>query len=95
MKAVHELTFQDDIIGMSGYYSKSAFALVANDDDNYLNHGIAKNSLVVVDPELPYKKGKLCVFYNPEKKPQMRLSKKKLSGCPYCGRVILSINSFA
>ena len=95
MKATHELTFHKDIIGVSGYDSKEAFALVANGDDNYLDHGIAKNSLVVIDPELPYKKGKLSVFYAADMKPQLRLSKKKLPGCPYCGRVLLSINSFA
>ena len=95
MKAVHELTFHRDIIGVSGYDSKDVFALIANDDNHYLIHGIAQNSLVVVDPKLPYKKGKLSVFFDPTKKPQMRISQKKLSGCSYRGRVLFSLNVYA
>ena len=91
----HELVFDKDLIGLEGYDSREVFALIANGDDHFLQYGIAKNSIVVVDPKLPYTAEKLSVFHDPTKLPALRLAKEKLPDCEYRGRVLFAISQFA
>lgn len=74
------------------------FALRANDDNNFLSHGIAKGTLVVVNPRLPYVPGKLSVFRSKKElvdQPNMKLSKSKLRGYSFAGRVIAAITQYS
>lgn len=96
----HPLVYRNGVLGLAGYEcaAEELFCLHANGDNNFLLHGIAENSLLVVDPKLPYEEDKLSVFQtnvlvNGAYQPKLSLA--RLGDCPYMGRVIMAISQFA
>ena len=92
----HPLVFRHGLLAFEGY-GGDMLCMVANGDNNFLLHGIAENSILVVDPKKKFRKGKLNVFQTDGREdiPEpYKLSKTKLKDCSYFGRVVVSINQF-
>lgn len=95
----HSLIMSGSLLGFEGYRNlKDMFCVHANGDNNFLLYGIAENSLLIVDPKKPFRKNGLNVFetdtiINGEK--QLKLSLTRLDGCPFMGRVIMSVSQFS
>ena len=87
----HPLVFAGGVLGFQGYGRDGLFTVLANGDNNFLLYGIAENSLLVVNQNLPYETDKLNVFQTNQ---VIKLSLERLEGCPYIGRVILSVNQY-
>lgn len=93
----HPLVFAGGVLGFQGYGRDGLFTVLANGDNNFLLYGIAENLLLVVNQNLPYETDKLNVFQTNQVingKKQLKLSLERLEGCPYIGRVILSVNQY-
>ena len=80
------------VLGCKGYFSNEIICFIANGDNNFINDGIVENSLVFVDREIPYKKGKVSVFQQPDS--SYKLSKAKVRKAEYIGQVVMVINQY-
>ena len=80
------------VLGCKGYFSNEIVCFIANGDNNFINDGIVENSLVFVDKEILYKKGKVSVFQQPDS--SYRLSKSKVRKAEYVGQVVMVINQY-
>lgn len=84
-----------DILGCNGYDLKNIICVTANGDDNFLNEGIVEGSILFVDTGIKYKQGQLNVFkFKEETSPQFKLSRTKLTGTAYVGKVLITINQY-
>ena len=95
--AEHPLVYANGILGFQGYTADDMFCVPANGDNNFLLHGIAEGSLLVVDRKLPFVEDELNMFQTGQivhGKKQMKVSLTQLEGCPYVGRIIMSVNLY-
>ena len=84
-----------DILGCNGYDTKNVVCVTANGDNNFLNEGIVEGTLLFVDTSEEYKAGQLNVFkFKEEVTPQLKLSRTKLSGTTYFGKVMMAVNQY-
>ena len=58
----HPLVYVSGILGFQGYTADDMFCVPANGDNNFLLHGIAEGSLLVVDRKLPFAEDELSMF---------------------------------
>lgn len=93
------LVYCNGVLGFAGYTGEeSIFCALANGDNNFLNYGIAENSLLVIDQKMPFEINKLNVFMTEKLvngQNQMKLSLTRLDGCPFIGRVIMSVSQYS
>ena len=84
------------ILGCNGYeVSDKIICLTANGDDNFLNEGIVEGSILFVDTNGKYEEGLLNVFkYKSNISPQYKLSRNKVAGALFVGKVLMAINQF-
>lgn len=84
-----------DILGCNGYEPKNIVCVTANGDDNFLNEGIVEGTILFVDTSIKYKQGQLNVFkFKEEVSPQFKLSRTRVSGTAYVGKVLIAINQY-
>ena len=92
------LVFEHGLLGFRGYIRDGLFCVLANGDNNFLLHGIAEGSLLVVDRKKAYQKDKLNVFRTDvitDGQKQLKLSLTRIKGALYVGRVVMSVNQYA
>lgn len=84
------------VIGCSGYSEKNnIICLTASDDNNFLQEGIVQGTLLFVDADSTYEKGKLNVFrYKRERSPQYKLSRTKVPKGSFVGTVFMAVNQY-
>lgn len=84
-----------DILGCKGYNTKNIICVTANGDNNFLNEGIVEGSILFVDTSEKYKSRQLNVFkFKEETNPQFKLSRTKVTGATYIGKVLMAINQY-
>lgn len=95
----HPLICNEDILGFGGFQNTDRmFCVIANGDNNFLEYGIAENSLLVVDPTKPYEQNKLNIFLTQRigsKQDYIKLSLMQPEDSVFIGRVIMSISQFS
>lgn len=84
------------VIGCEGYANTTnIICLTANDDNNFLEEGIVQGTLLFVDADSTYEKGKLNVFrYKRKQNPQYKLSRSKVPKSAFVGTVIMAVNQY-
>lgn len=84
------------ILGCNGYEkTDNIICLTANGDNNFLNEGIVEGSLLFVDTGAKFKKEQLNVFrYEADISPQYKLSKTKIAGASFIGKVLMAVNQY-
>lgn len=85
-----------DMLGINGYKdAKNVICLTANGDNNFIDDGIVKGSLLFVDTGAKFKKEQLNVFkYDANISPQYKLSKTKIAGASFIGKVLMAVNQY-
>ena len=84
-----------DILGCNGYNTKDVVCVTANGDNNFIDEGIVEGSLLFIDTSEKYQPGQLNVFkFKEEVTPQLKLSRKRISGTTYFGKVLMSVNQY-
>lgn len=84
------------ILGCNGYENADKIiCLTANGDNNFLNEGIVEGSLLFVDTSGKFQEGLLNVFkYKANISPRYKLSRNKIAGASFVGKVLMAINQF-
>ena len=84
------------ILGCDGYdKADKIICLTANGDNNFLNEGIVEGSLLFIDTSSKYKEGLLNVFkFKANISPQYKLSRNKVAGATFVGKVLMAINQY-
>lgn len=93
---IHPPKMIRDVIGIGGYDRDKRSTVVcmhANDDNNFLNEGIVRNSVVFVDTSADFTAGALNVFKTGGEVP-FKLSKTEISGAEYVGKIFLTVNQY-
>lgn len=92
----HTPCMQAGVIGCGGYIEKNnVICLTASDDNNFLQEGIIQGTLLFVDADSTYEKGKLNVFrYKRERTPQYKLSRTKVPKGLFVGTVFMAVNQY-
>ena len=87
---------QFDIIGCSGYSNmNNIVCLTASADNNFIEEGIVQGTLLFVDKDSTYEKGKLNVFrYKRDRSPQYKLSRTKIPNGSFIGTVFMAVNQY-
>lgn len=87
---------QFDIIGCSGYSNmNNIVCLTASADNNFIEEGIVQGTLLFVDKDSTYEKGKLNVFrYKRDRSPQYKLSRTKIPKGSFIGTVFMAVNQY-
>lgn len=91
------MVYYNGILGFGGYELDGLFCVFANGDNNFLLYGIAEGSLLVVDKKRGYECNKLNVFQTnviADGIRQLKLSKTRIKGADYVGRVVISVNQY-
>lgn len=85
-----------EILGCSGYGEvKNIVCMTANGDNNFLNEGIVKGSILFIDKDEKFQEGFLNVFkYKKKLSPQYKLSRTKIAGAAFFGKVIMTVNQY-
>lgn len=84
-----------DMLGCRGFNTKDVICMTANGDNNFLNEGIVEGSVLFIDTKSKYKQGQLNVFkFKEEVSPQYKLSRTKLTGATFVGKVLMAINQY-
>ncbi len=84
------------MLGCNGYEQiDNIICLTANGDNNFLNEGIVEGSLLFIDTNSKYQEGLLNVFkFNANISPQYKLSRNKVAGATFVGKVLMAINQY-
>ena len=92
----HGPCMQAGIVGCEGYANTTnIICLTANDDNNFLEEGSVKGTLLFVDADSAYEKGKLNVFrYKRERTPQYKLSRTRVPKGSFVGTVFMAVNQY-
>lgn len=87
---------QAGLIGCGGYAkTNNIICLTASNDNNYISDGIVQGTLLFVDTDGAYEKGKLNVFqYKRERNPQYKLSRTKVPKGTFIGTVFMAVNQY-
>jgi len=94
----HQPVSEKDVLGFDGYNIQDVFCVRANGDGNFLEYGIAENSILFVDKSMPFQDGKLSLFLTGSSETQKepyKVSNKKIKGAEHLGRIVMSVNQFA
>ncbi len=85
------------ILGCDGYSNTSnIICLVANGDNNFLNEGIVKGTILFIDRNNHFQEGLLNVFcFKEQCEPNYKLSRSKVAKATYIGKVIMAINQYS
>lgn len=92
----HSPCYHAGIIGCDGYANaQNIICMTANDDNNFLQDGIVQGTLLFIDTDGTYEKGKLNVFrYKRDRSPQYKLSRTKIPKGIFVGTVLMAVNQF-
>ena len=92
----HQPCKMKDVIGCDGYTNtNNVVCMTANGENNFIDEGIVKNSLLFIDTSESFIAGMLNVFkLQPDCSPQYKLSKDKVPNASYFGKVIMAINQY-
>ena len=84
------------MLGCNGYEQiDNIICLTANGDNNFLNEGIVEGSLLFIDTNSKYQEGLLNVFkFKANISPQYKLSRNKVAGATFVGKVLMAINQY-
>jgi len=84
------------ILGCNGYEkTDSVICLTANGDNNFLAEGIVEGSILFIDTKGKFQEGLLNVFkYKSNISPQYKLSRNKVAGASFVGKVLMAINQY-
>lgn len=84
------------ILGCNGYEeTDSIICLTANGDNNFLNEGIVEGTILFIDTKSNFQDGLLNVFkYKKDISPKFKLSRIKIAGATYVGKVVMAINQY-
>ena len=84
------------ILGCNGYdKADKIICLTANGDNNFLNEGIVEGSILFVDTKSKFQQGLLNVFkFKSNISPQYKLSRNKVAGATFVGKVLMAINQY-
>lgn len=73
--------------------SENIYVLQVSSCKQFKSEGIRKGGYIGIDPTMQYEEGKPCAFLKMKNgKPKFRLSRKKLEGYDYVGRLALVIS---
>lgn len=83
------------IVGCDRYENTdSIICLIANNDNNFLNEGIVKKSIIFLDTKGKYEPGKLNVFEREHELPKFKISRTQLPEAGFVGRIIMTANQY-
>lgn len=84
------------ILGCNGYEkTDNIICLTANGDNNFLNEGIVEGSILFIETNSKFQEGLLNVFkYKSNISPQYKLSRNKVAGATFVGKVLMAINQY-
>ena len=84
------------ILGCNGYEkADKIICLTANGDNNFLNEGIVEGSILFIETSSKFQEGLLNVFkYKANISPQYKLSRNKVAGATFVGKVLMAINQY-
>lgn len=84
------------ILGCNGYEkTDNIICLTANGDNNFLNEGIVEGSILFIETSSKFQEGLLNVFkYKLNISPQYKLSRNKVAGATFVGKVLMAINQY-
>lgn len=84
------------ILGCNGYEkTDSIICLTANGDNNFLNEGIVEGSILFIETRSKFQEGLLNVFkYKSDNSPQYKLSRNKVAGAAFVGKVLMAVNQY-
>jgi len=84
------------ILGCNGYEkADKIICLTANGDNNFLNEGIVEGSILFIETSSKFQEGLLNVFkYKSNISPQYKLSRNKVAGATFVGKVLMAINQY-
>lgn len=84
------------MLGCNGYEQiDNTICLTANGDNNFLNEGIVEGSLLFIDTSSKYQEVLLNVFkFKANISPQYKLSRNKVAGATFVGKVLMAINQY-
>ena len=101
---MNSITFSDKhppcgylgILGCNGYEkSESVVCLTANGDNTFLNEGIVEGSILLVDTGAEFQEGLLNVFkFRKDCSPRYKLSRNRIAGAAFVGKVLMAINQY-
>lgn len=87
---VHPPRISHGVIGCEYENSKSFVCLLASSNKRYKKKGIVKDSILFVQPTLPFEEGKLNVF----KTEDSFMVSEVMEDKEYIGRTVMVVNQF-